>query len=325
MWPKEHLLLGRWQQGFEGVSFHCMGIKWEKAHDWKWLLSPWSHLARADLHCESDGFSPQQGQVQVPQVLALWWGTAALGLSWVWLLQVMSGQVVLRQKKKPTNYFLAFRRAHFRSVKYRWCQISKVLAFLLQKATADTGNYILCREITSGWRSFELRKGRNEKTRVGWWKKREMRVVFSEAQVFGEEVKSWGLCCYHSDLYKQLVGQQLSKLPCTSPDHTFGAVLDKGALPAPAREMLDRGCFPSLDVFKDRATLAWHSTGQSSTARENSGATIHLLWDTSWGQLVAFSIASSARAATLPFRERKAQTKQYNTPPKSSFSKHGIN
>lgn len=118
-----------------------------------------------------------------------------------------------------------------------------------------------------------------KKTRVGWWKKREMRVVFNEARVFGEEVKSWCwvLCCYHYGLYQGLVGQQLSKLPCASPDHTFGAVLDMGALPAPARETLGRGCFPSPDVLKGTATLAWHSTGQSSTARETGGGTIHLL------------------------------------------------
>jgi len=48
-------------------------------------------------------------------------------------------------------------------VKYRWCQISEVLAFLLQKAAAAvTGNYILCRELISGWRSFELRGEKGE-------------------------------------------------------------------------------------------------------------------------------------------------------------------
>lgn len=129
-------------------------------------------------------------------------------------------------------------------------------------------------------------------------KEREMRILFSEMQAFGEEIKNHccGFCCYHSGLYKQLAGWKLSKLPRCSPDRVFTGVWDMGARPGcrqlpalqhpwppPATSSWARAgweeevaqsmkhgrghragknwvedVFPPLDVSKDPSTLAWH-------------------------------------------------------------------
>lgn len=76
-------------------------------------------------------------------------------------------------------------------MRYRWCQIGELLAFLLPNpAAAVTGNYILCREITSVWRRFELSLEKGQKNQDWTGGKKEVRVVFSEVQDFGEESKT---------------------------------------------------------------------------------------------------------------------------------------
>lgn len=89
-----------------------------------------------------------------------------------------------------------------------------------------------------------------------------------------------------------------------------------------------RDVLPTPDVFRDPATLAqcWPEQ-HSRTGRpveESVFFSVTQPGDTSV-QLVAFSIPSSARGATLPSRERKARTKQHNPASKSSFRECGFN
>lgn len=76
-------------------------------------------------------------------------------------------------------------------MRYRWCQIREVLAFLLPNpAAALTGNYILCREIISVWRRFELSLEEGQKNQDWTGGEKEVRVIFSEVQALGEESKT---------------------------------------------------------------------------------------------------------------------------------------
>lgn len=122
-------------------------------------------------------------------------------------------------------------------MRYRWCQIGELLAFLLPNpAAAVTGNYILCREITSVWRRFELSLEKGQKNQDWTGGKKEVRVVFSEVQAFGEESKTAAaVFVVVIVVFINMQQDRLSELPPAFPSGTSSAALAREALQALAR------------------------------------------------------------------------------------------